>query len=406
MICIIGAGPIGLHTALFLSRKGVKVTVFEEHEKIGLPMHCAGLISTRCYELTKHKETDYVENKVRGAIIFSPTGANSIIVERKTVQAYVIDRSLYDRGLYEIALSEGVDVKTSCKVRAYNNGRILFNNAFLKVDITVDAEGARYYILKHAKLSPPKKHYVLSAIQYEITNIREVDPDYVQLFLGEKWAPNFFAWVIPLDEKKARVGIASIKKPVKAYLDNFIKKHPIAKKYFYDASITRILVGRVITSGPLQKTSLDNFIAIGDAGGFTKPTTGGGLYYGFISAKLASECILNFLEGKISSLKEFDKMWRREIGKEIYLMKVLRDTLWSLNDKELEELLLLVKEFKIDEVISQIGDMDFQSTVIKNAFIFSIRHLYNSRLRKILMKALRNTLKKENLEKVINFMDI
>jgi digeranylgeranylglycerophospholipid reductase len=46
-ILIVGAGPIGCYLARLLQTKTDKfdVTIIEEHEKIGRPVHCAGLVS-------------------------------------------------------------------------------------------------------------------------------------------------------------------------------------------------------------------------------------------------------------------------------------------------------------------------------------------------------------------------
>ncbi|MEM4264021.1 MAG: NAD(P)-binding protein, partial [Candidatus Woesearchaeota archaeon] len=43
MISIIGAGPVGSFAAYLLAKAGFEVSIFEEHEKIGLPVQCTGL---------------------------------------------------------------------------------------------------------------------------------------------------------------------------------------------------------------------------------------------------------------------------------------------------------------------------------------------------------------------------
>ena len=45
MITVVGAGPIGLRTAISLKEHGWDVTVIEEHEEIGVPANCSGLLS-------------------------------------------------------------------------------------------------------------------------------------------------------------------------------------------------------------------------------------------------------------------------------------------------------------------------------------------------------------------------
>ena len=53
MITVIGAGPIGLRTAISLKEEGWDVTVIEDHKEIGVPENCSGLISVTGLEKNK-----------------------------------------------------------------------------------------------------------------------------------------------------------------------------------------------------------------------------------------------------------------------------------------------------------------------------------------------------------------
>ena len=46
-VAIIGAGPAGLQTAIKMKEEGFDSSVFEEHETVGEPTHCSGLISRK-----------------------------------------------------------------------------------------------------------------------------------------------------------------------------------------------------------------------------------------------------------------------------------------------------------------------------------------------------------------------
>ena len=48
-IAIVGAGPAGAFTALNLAKLGLaqKVAVFEEHDIVGRPSHCAGHLNIK-----------------------------------------------------------------------------------------------------------------------------------------------------------------------------------------------------------------------------------------------------------------------------------------------------------------------------------------------------------------------
>ena len=44
-VAVIGGGPGGLHAATLLARAGFAVTLFEEHDEVGQPVHCTGVLA-------------------------------------------------------------------------------------------------------------------------------------------------------------------------------------------------------------------------------------------------------------------------------------------------------------------------------------------------------------------------
>jgi flavin-dependent dehydrogenase len=48
-VAVVGGGPCGSFAALTAAKLGANVTVFEEHEEIGVPSHCAGHFSSEAY---------------------------------------------------------------------------------------------------------------------------------------------------------------------------------------------------------------------------------------------------------------------------------------------------------------------------------------------------------------------
>ena len=47
---IVGGGPAGLFAARELARRGFSVVLFEEHERVGDPVHCTGVLGTESFD--------------------------------------------------------------------------------------------------------------------------------------------------------------------------------------------------------------------------------------------------------------------------------------------------------------------------------------------------------------------
>ena len=110
---IIGGGPSGLLAAEALSSRGHDVLVVEEHEEIGKPDQCAGLLSiTGLKVLGLKPPNSVIQNAVSGASIHSPSGYH-LSVERGGREALVVDRSLFDQWLAETAERAGAHLATS-----------------------------------------------------------------------------------------------------------------------------------------------------------------------------------------------------------------------------------------------------------------------------------------------------
>jgi len=65
------------------------------------------------------------------------------------------------------------------------------------------ADGANSTVARWAGLDPPEEKIKMFAAEVELENPL---PETVDLFLGSDVAPGWFAWIIPLDKRRARIG--------------------------------------------------------------------------------------------------------------------------------------------------------------------------------------------------------
>jgi len=70
---VVGGGPAGLYAAWRLAHAGFAVVVCEEHEAIGSPAHCTGVVSAGSFdEFTLPRET--ILNSLTSVRFVSPAG--------------------------------------------------------------------------------------------------------------------------------------------------------------------------------------------------------------------------------------------------------------------------------------------------------------------------------------------
>jgi digeranylgeranylglycerophospholipid reductase len=114
-LVVVGAGPVGAHTAGAVAGAGFSVLLVEEHERVGEPVQCAGLITTRVFDIVPETK-GAVLNKVSGARIFSPSGKTLEIGGDRT-RAVVIDRAEFDRAVAAQAADRGAEILTGRRVK-------------------------------------------------------------------------------------------------------------------------------------------------------------------------------------------------------------------------------------------------------------------------------------------------
>lgn len=370
---IIGAGPAGLFAATEIAKRGFHVRVLEEHERVGEPDHCAGLLSTSgLARLGVSLPEGIVQNTVSGARIYSPSG-NSITVERGKREAVVIDRRRFDAWLATRASDSGADVVTNTKVTGFiresyavQGVRVKSKNEHeLKSKYFIIAEGSRCRLSESVGLPIVEKSSKYPAFQYEVSGV-DIDDDIVEMFYGQSVAPGFFAWIIPLGERRARVGLASRNRS-KTRLDELIRHHKIITRRLEGAKIERSLGGIVLVGMPIAKMTFRNVLAVGDTAGIVKATTGGGVILGGVTARIAGKTVAEALsqDTRVSKINQYETQCKSKVFNELRTMYLTQRALTSLSDKGLDSIIKDAAELGLLDVVKSEGDMDLQGRVIK-----------------------------------------
>ncbi len=365
---VIGAGPAGLLAAEAISVNGFNVEVFEEHSRVGHPVHCAGMISVEGFRrLGIDLDPVFHQNTVYGGRVFSSDGSCITIRDRKP-RAHIIDRGCFDTYLSERAESNGVKINKGRRVE-----RILFKHeaaSGLLLDgsevsskIVIDAEGARGRLLARSGIDTGQMG-VFNGFNVEL-EVEDVEPDMVEVWFNHETAKEFFTWVIPIGENRVRCGLATSRNNGAEALRGFIWKR------FGEEAPRSIHGGLVCTGGPVDRTVYPGLMLVGDVAGQVKPTTAGGVVIGGLCARLAGETAVKALGGSsLQLLEEYEREWRRHYGSELQSMLFLRRLMNGVDDERLNRMLHAFIEEGLEEkftILVEEGDMDMQAEIIKRA---------------------------------------
>ncbi|MBC7100957.1 MAG: geranylgeranyl reductase family protein [Methanobacteriales archaeon] len=348
-VLVLGAGPIGSTLARLLAEKDLKVGLVEKKSIIGLPLQCAGLVSWRIKEVNILPD-EFIINRIKGAIIHSPSN-HTLKISKDDVEAYVIDRISYDQYLAEEAVSNGVELLKNSKVTKvdYNQGKVTINgHDILSAPIIVDAMG-----FKPGQRGFKAKQYL---VEFQDTIM---DPEFLDLKIDANISPGFL-WRIPLSETRARIGFFSESRKSWDFLVKFIKNFSphfnILKRYY----------GNIPAPDPNRKLYKGRCIFIGDSAAQVKPTTGGGLILGFKAARIAAETIEEAINhDDYNILKKYHEKYHEIHDKEIKNQLRIQKTFKLLENDELDNIILKIKEKNLKDIIIEYGDMDNQTPLIQ-----------------------------------------
>ena len=357
MVTVIGAGPAGLICAKQTQEMGWETTILEDHGVVGKPVNCTGIISASgVEELGIKKEVDEVlMNKIRGAQIFSPNH-EMIEIKRSSTVAHVIDRGEFDRVLARNAVEAGAKLKLNTKMIDIRNQTIFTEHKgrgeLLKSRLIVGADGVNSKTRNLIGINTKINDFVHA---YQVVATGKFDPKYVQVFVGD-YSKNFFAWIVPENEERARVGLASTSGNIRKDFNLFTNEKNITGE-FCDRCSSLIPIGE-----PLKSIVKNNVMLVGDAAFQTKATTGGGIILGMQAGKILSESINNHFKDNIP-LKNYEKNLG-PINKELKLHWKVRQFLNKKNEEGLDKLFRKMNKAKMGEFLSEHGDMDKPSRFI------------------------------------------
>ena len=358
-VIVVGAGPAGSYIAHELASSGYDVAVFEEKNAPGLNVCCTGIISTECFQ-SLDPGTDVILTKVNSAKFFSPSG-RCLRLQTEKVQAYVVNRLLFDKAIASKAQSQGAQYFFSSPVIDIIPGKdsiqaetLCFGaREIFSARAVVLANGFRPKLPRKLSLGKIKSFLVGAQAEIEAKNVDEPE-----VYFGQGIAPGAFAWLVPTSTNKAYAGLLALsqaKLHLQKLLNNLSCQGRITSR--------EVKIGqKAIPVGTLARSYGDRVLVIGDAAGHVKPTTGGGIYFGHLGAKIAAEVLDEALRSDnltAGQLSRYQKRWKVKMGKELSRGYWARWAYGKLSDRQIEGIFNVLGSDGMAEALLNSGDFSF-----------------------------------------------
>jgi geranylgeranyl reductase family protein len=366
---VVGGGPTGSTVARELAEAGHDVLQVEEHDEIGHPVQCGGLLTPHLMDKLPFAVDPIVHTRLRKARIYAPDDT-VLHLEADELKSVASDRAALDRKLADLATEAGAELRLGTKVTdaRYNSDgveatcRTADGHHTVEARAIVGADGAQSRVAKWFDLFEPKQYISLHGA--EMTGLAGLDPEGVEMWVGEDRAPGFFTYIIPTGETKGKVeaGVWNAPRPAKHYYE-LMFEDPASARHLEDASES-FTISATIPFGPAEETVRDRVALVGDAPGQAKPTTGGGIATGICCAEILAEELDEALdEDQLGEdrLQAYHERWSSTIGRELRIMMKLRHAFLQLDDEDVDDIWRRLTQPEVTRILNEHGDIDYVS---------------------------------------------
>lgn len=359
---VIGAGPAGSMAALEITNAGHSALLLEKHEVPGTPLCCAEAVSQSSFNSFFEPRPEWISTFIDKIILSAPMSKEVKIFHPRA--GYILDRKKFDYDLAMMAKSHGSDLQCKAiglqlhqKNGIFNSIDILDSSGDIhniKADIFVAADGVESKIARLAGIDNRLNiEDVESILQYRLENI-SIDPETIELHVGNKIAPKGYLWVFPKSHNSANVGVGLTADSgrgglCKGLLDSFINsRFDTYKIAFKSSGMTPKFCGKKM----LRK---HNLLVTGDAARVLDSLSGAGIINALWSGKYAGLAASKYLSKDVDDIEALEEYYPGRFlkfkGEELAVYKRLRDVFIHLDDDDFANIAKALSEHFKDGII-------------------------------------------------------
>jgi len=404
---IIGAGPAGASTSIFLSQAGIPHVIIDK-ESFPRDKVCGDACSGKTAFVLRKANPAWLAEILDEPQSYTPSFGITFVApngkpldipftkDRKPetkAPGFTVPRLVFDNYLFQKIPSPYATVFQQAKSISFTEPKdgkacVKFNQGENEYEVTasvlVGADGDKSIVRKTFlnKSNTPKSYAVGLRAYYEgVTGLHK--DNFIELHFLPEVLPGYF-WIFPLPNGMTNVGVGILSETVRSKKINLreqmlaaIKNNPSISHRFANAKMQDKIQGWGL---PLamerEQMSGDNFVLTGDAASLIDPFSGEGignaLYSGMLAADAIKEAVIKKQFSAAFFKETYDDVIYKRLGDEFKISATLQRLCkypWLFN-------FVVNKAYKSpalkDTISCMFTDMDLRDQLRKPSFYFKI----------------------------------
>lgn len=353
-VVVIGAGVAGLTAAYHIAKNGFRTAFIDLKSEADIGNKVCGDAIGEHHFIELGLELPVIgvdaTNRYDGVKLVSPDERHTIDVHGR---GYSLNRQEFGRRLYRMALSVGAeaylehyfvkpvveDIWVKGVVVKDKSGALKTLESKIVIDASGVAAVVRNSLPKEWWVSEtiPKEDYCVTYREIVVGDIHDIDEKYAYIYINVDVAPGGYWWLFPKGNGIYNIGLGIQWKPglpnPKVNFDRYVK------------SKLKNMINNVIHKGggivpvrrPIPCMVWNGFIVVGDAAATANPVHGGGIGSAMISAKVASDIIVDALSDNKASIYDLWKyhiLYHKAYGAKQAALDILRIFIQHLSNDD------------------------------------------------------------------------
>ncbi|MDP5279854.1 geranylgeranyl reductase family protein [Sphingomonas sp. DG1-23] len=340
-VVVVGAGPAGASAAREIAAAGWRTLLIERHPTLDRPVRCGELLRTSSLAAAVDPDGAWTVKRFSAYAICGPMGAAAVFEGEDFGR--MIDRRLFDVHLVRLAEAAGAEILLGAELVGLKRHASFFELEIdggralkLSARYVIAADGVASRTARWLGLRSAGSLRGIAAAAFGTLTASGLDDMLPALRFGADIAPGGYAWMFPLGEGRANIGVGM---EARAGGPGAMAALRAYAGQWRGAALDDMRAGALPITRPLPAAHVEGALVVGDAARHVNPLTGAGIGNAVRSGTLAGKVLADAAgrgDRSAQSLGKFDQLWRSE-NRDFHMRSLaIRRYLNGISDDDLD----------------------------------------------------------------------